>query len=70
MTAAIYSVDGQGFTSYFAAIKKAKELNVAVIEIENGAVRWEPIPDVSAKRMSRYKRQKAAYEAANRHGLA
>jgi hypothetical protein len=38
-----YSVNGQGFNDYFAAIKVAQLEKAQVIQNDNGLVRWEPI---------------------------
>ena len=66
----MYTVDNQSFDSYFAAIAAAKAANTQVIQSDNGQVRWEPLPEVSAKRMRRYKEQNAAYQVAKRAGQA
>jgi hypothetical protein len=41
-TQATYSVNGEGFDSFTAAIKAAQPLRAVVIEVATGLVRWRP----------------------------
>ena len=66
----MYTVNGNLFNSYMAAIAAAKAENTEVIQADNGMVRWTPPAPVSAKRMRQYRNKAAAYEAAKKNGLA
>ena len=46
----MYSVNGKVFNSYFQAIEEGQKQNAQVIQVDNGQVRWEPLPPVSKKR--------------------
>jgi hypothetical protein len=52
----MYSVNGKTFDSFMAACKHGQSVNMEVIQVDNGAVRWTP-PAVCpkfAKRMRKY----------------
>jgi len=44
-----YTVDGEGFSSYFAAIAAAKTKGAEVIETATGLSRWRPALAAKAK---------------------
>lgn len=39
-----YSVNGEGFDSFAAAIHAAKPVRANVVEVATGLVRWSPAP--------------------------
>jgi hypothetical protein len=53
----MYTIESTGQTekSYFKAIEIATELNSNVIEESTGIVRWQPLPEVSKKKMREYR---------------
>lgn len=59
----MYTVNGEVFNSYMAAVKKATEVNADVIQADNGIRRWTPPAPVSKAKLRRYKDGMAAYDA-------
>lgn len=66
----MYGVNGKRFSSFMQARRAASAANAEVMLLdEDGRVVrsvWHPAPPPSAKRMRRYRQQKAAYEAQQR----
>lgn len=54
---------GEKFNSFTKAVAAAVVIRSEVFEVETGVRRWAPAPEVSAKRMHRYREQAAAYAA-------
>lgn len=50
----VIETTGQTEKSYFKAIEIATKLNSNVIEESTGLVRWQPLPEVSKKKMREY----------------
>ena len=63
----MYEVNGQVFQRFTDAIAAAKSSGSDVNEVATGTRRWTPAPKVSAKRMSQYRNQKAAYDVQQAH---
>lgn len=59
----MYSVEGQIYNSFLAAIGAAEKIGANVIMVSNGSVKWSPAPQVSRKKMRKYQNQLAAYNA-------
>jgi hypothetical protein len=58
-----YTVNGNGFETFKAAVAFASACRGEVLEAATGIVRWTPAPAVSAAKVRRYEQQKAAYAA-------
>ena len=54
---------GERFYSFLDATRTAAAIRADVFEVETGARRWTPAPQVSKKRMRQYHEQAAAYAA-------
>lgn len=50
----VIEITGETVKSFFKAIEIATELNSNVIEEATGLVRWQPLPEVSKKKMREY----------------
>jgi hypothetical protein len=59
----MYTVNGQSFNSYLAAIDAAAKIGADVIQTDNGMRRWTPPAPVSKKAKRRYADHKNAHEA-------
>ncbi len=49
--------------SYMKAVKIASEIGSKVIDENTGMVKWEPAPEITEKKIKRYRERKSAYDA-------